>query len=152
MLSAAELTAMRAVQVLALPATATIQRYTLQSDGMGNYDQVWAAVGTVACRVYPQNVRTMGENAASGAQVISETRWFVTLPYGTTITAKDRLRIGSRTWEIYQVNNTESWQTAVRCEVYALGEEDRPLDGEAPAPDYLLDFSAAANSMYLALL
>jgi len=152
MLTAAELIAMRAVQVQALPSTAVIHRYTLTSDGMGGFDATWAAVGTVAARLYPQTTRTMAESAAGGNQVISETRWFVTLPYGTGVTAADRLKIGNRTWEIYQVNNTESWQTAVRCEVYALGEEDRPLDGEAPAPDYLLDFSAAANSMYLALL
>ncbi len=144
---------MRATQLLALPDTAIIQRYTSVPDGMGNYDQAWAAVGTVACRLYPQNVRTMGENANGGNQVISETRWFVTLPYGTLITAKDRLKIGNRTWEIYEVNNTESWQTAVRCEVYAYNEEDRPLDGEAPVVEvpYSLDFSAAANSMYLGL-
>lgn len=151
MLTAAELIAMRAVQVQALPSTAVIHRYTLTSDGMGGFDATWAAVGTVAARLYPQNVRSMAESTAGGNQVISETRWFVTLPYGTGVTAADRLKIGNRTWEIYQVNNTESWQTAVRCEVYALGEEDRPLDG-SPAPDYLLDFSAAANSMYLALL
>lgn len=144
---------MRATQLLAMPDTAVIQRYTVQSDGMGNYDQVWAAVGTVDCRLYPQNQRTMGESAAGGAQVISETRWFVTLPYGTTITAKDRLKIGNRTWEIYQVNNTESWQTAVRCEVYAFGEEERAVDSE-PVPvetAYSLDFSDASNSMYLGL-
>lgn len=150
LLTTAELAELRAVQVLALPDTVVIHRYTLASDGMGNYDQAWAAVGTVAARLYPQSVRTMGETTAGGAQVMSETRWFVTLPYGTTISAADRLRIGGRTWEIYQVNNTESWQTAVRCEVYALGEEDRALDGAAP--DTRLDFSAAANSMYLALL
>jgi head-tail adaptor len=125
MLSAAELAAMRAIQLQALPDTAIIQRYTSQSDGMGGYDQVWAAVGTVAARLYPQNARSMAETTSGGSQVISETRWYVTLPYGTTITAKDRLLIDNRTWEIYEVNNNESYQTAVRCEVYAFGEEQR---------------------------
>jgi len=153
MLTAAELTDMRAVQVQALPSTAVIHRYSLTSDGMGGFDAAWAAVGTVACRLYPQNTRSMAENANGGSQIISETRWFVTLPYGTGVTAADRLKIGNRTWEIYQVNNTESWQTAVRCEVYARGEENRGADGE-PIPaesDFSLDFSEAANSMYVAL-
>lgn len=151
MLSAAELAAMRAIQLQALPDTAIIQRYTSVSDGMGGYDQVWAAVGTVAARLYPQSVRSMAETTSGGSQVISETRWFITLPHGTQVTAADRLKIGNRTWEIYQVNNTQSWQTAVRCEVYAFGEEERPVDSEPEPVTYSLDFSDASNSMYLGL-
>ena len=125
MLTAAELAALRATQNQALPGSAVIERYTLQSDGMGGYEQAWAAVGTIAARLYPQNVHSMAENTAGGAAVISETRWFVTLPYGSTVTAADRLVIDNRTWEIYEVNNSEMYQTAVRCEVYAFGEERR---------------------------
>ena len=44
---------------------------------------------------------------------------------GSTVTAADRLVIDNRTWEIYEVNNSEMYQTAVRCEVYAFGEERR---------------------------
>ena len=49
----------------------------------------------------------------------------MTLPYGSTVTAADRLVIDNRTWEIYEVNNSEMYQTAVRCEVCAFGEERR---------------------------
>jgi head-tail adaptor len=125
MLSAAELAQMRAVQMAALPGSAVIERASLASDGMGGFDEVWAAVGTVAARLYPQNVRALPENAVGGAAVISETRWFVTLPVGSTVTATDRLLIGGRSWEVLAVNNSEMWQTAVRCEVQAFGEERR---------------------------
>lgn len=125
MLTAAELIELRATQESILPGSAVIQRFTNVSDGMGGYDQTWANVGTVRARLYPQTVRSMAENANGGAQMISETRWFVTMPHGTNVTAKDRLLIDNRTFEIYQVNNSESFQTAVRCEVYAFNEEKR---------------------------
>lgn len=116
---------MRAVQREAMPGSAIIQRATVVSDGMGNYNRVWTNAATVPARLYPQTVRGIGETTAGGAQVIAETRWFVTLPYGSTVTAADRLEIASRTFEIYQVNNDEMYQTAVRCEVYAFNEEQR---------------------------
>lgn len=125
MLTAAELTAMRAVQIAALPGTAVIERATLASDGMGGFDASWAAVGTVAARLYPREVRAIAESAAGGAAVISTSRWFVTLPVGSTVTAKDRLVISGRSWEVLSVNNSEMWQTAVRCEVQAFDEERR---------------------------
>lgn len=125
MLTAAELADLRETQESILPGSAIIQRFTNVSDGMGNFDQTWANVGTVRARLYPQTVRSMAENANGGAQMISETRWFVTMPHGTNVTAKDRLLIDNRTFEIYQVNNSESFQTAVRCEVYAFNEEKR---------------------------
>jgi len=109
MLTTAELNELRATQNLALPGSAVIQRYTPVADGMGGFDATWAAVGTVAARLYPQNVRALAESTAGGAQVISETRWFLTLPYGTVITAKDRVKVGSRTWEIVAVNNSEMY-------------------------------------------
>ena len=62
MLTAAELAALRATQNQALPGSAVIERYTLQSDGMGGYEQAWAAVGTIAARLYPQNAQHGGEH------------------------------------------------------------------------------------------
>jgi head-tail adaptor len=153
MLTTAELNELRATQNLALPGSAVIQRYTPVADGMGGYDQTWAAVGTVAARLYPQNVRALAESTAGGAQVISETRWFLTLPYGTVITAKNRVKVGSRTWEIVAVNNSEMYQTAVRCEVVAFGEEERAVDVEPePYSGPMLLFYEASNSMYLGVI
>lgn len=127
MLTAAELVDLRSTQNSILPDTAIIQRYTLTSDGMGGYDQNWSNVGTVRCRLYPQTLRSMNENPNGGMQMISETRWFVTMPVGTSITAKDRVLIDGRTFEVYQVNNNESFQTAVRAEVTAFNEENRNI-------------------------
>ena len=124
LLSNGDLTWMRATQELAQPGTVVIERYTYTSDGQGGYSEVWAAVGTATGRIYPMVRRGAGEIVA-GAQIISETSWFATFPVGTDVTAKDRLRYNSRTWEVMRVNNDEMWQTAVRCELSSQNEEAR---------------------------
>jgi head-tail adaptor len=115
---------MQGVQRRAMPGTVVIERYGLTSNGMGGYREAWAAVGTVVGRVYPMVRRGQDEQIA-GAQVISESAWFATLPVGTDVDARDRILYQSRTWEVVRVNNDEMWQTAVRCELKAHNEERR---------------------------
>ena len=124
LLGAADLTWMQATQNSALPGTIVIQRMSGSADGMGGYNETWAAVGTVIGRIYPINSRAQSEDE-TGGQVVSLTRWFATVPVGTDVTAKDRLLSSSRTWEVTEVNNDESYQTAVRCQVIAYNEEQR---------------------------
>lgn len=123
LLGAADLSWMQDLQLQAMPGTAIIQRGTVTADGMGGGSVAWPAVGTVVARLYSQNSRAVAEQASEGAQVISETRWYVTMPAGTQVTAEDRLAIGGRLFHITEVNNTQDWRTAVRCSVYALNEE-----------------------------
>lgn len=115
---------MNSVQEQALPGTVVIERYANVSDGMGGNYQNWAAVGTVVGRIYPRTRLGMGEQV-QGAQMLSVTDWWGTLPTGTDVTAKDRLLYDGRTWEVVRVNNSEMWQTAVRCECRAYNEERR---------------------------
>lgn len=121
MISAAELAAMQAQQNLAMPGTVIIQRMTATTDGMGGYTETWAAVGTVTGRISAQS----GVEIVTGGQPVSITRWIGTFPAGTSITAKDRVSYDSRTWEVMEVNNSQMWQTAVRVQLKALGEESR---------------------------
>lgn len=121
MIDAAELAWMQGLQGAALPGTAIIQRATLTPDGMGGYSQTWSPIGTVAARVYTQNSRAVAEGE-QGAQIVSETRWFVTMPVGTQVTAADRITAGGRVFEVTEVNNGQDWQTAVRCSVQKLDE------------------------------
>lgn len=123
LLGAADLSWMQDLQLQAMPGTAIIQRGTVTADGMGGGSVAWPAVGTVVARLYSQNSRAVAEQAGEGAQVISETRWYVTMPVGTQVTAKDRLKINGRLFHVTEVNNTQDWKTAVRCSVYALNEE-----------------------------
>jgi SPP1 family predicted phage head-tail adaptor len=121
MLTAAELTELRAVQALALPGTAIVERQTLVADGMGGQAETWSPVGTVAARLYPMSMLGRAEPAIGG-QVQSITRWDLTLPHGTDVTAADRIRYGGRAFQITNVNNDEAYQTAVRCELIAYNE------------------------------
>jgi head-tail adaptor len=124
MLGTAALAWMRATQQRAMPGSVVIERRTLAADAMGGFTETWAAVGTVAGRIYPQDVRSVVEPIA-GAQVTEKNRWFATMPAGTDVLASDRLLYASRTWEVMRVNNDEMWQTAVRCEVVTFNEERR---------------------------
>lgn len=124
MIEATDLAWMRATQQRIMPGTVIIYRAALADDGMGGMRETWAAVGTVAGRIYPINQRGNTEFVA-GAQVISETKWVATLPVGTDVTAADRLKASSRTWEVTKVNNDEDYQTAVRCDLMAHNEESR---------------------------
>ena len=112
------------LQQQAMPGTVVIERYTNTSDGAGGAYQNWQAVGTVIGRMYPRPRLGMGESAA-GAQIMSVTDWWATLPTGTDVTAKDRLVYGGRSFEAIRVNNSEMWQTAVRVECRAMNEERR---------------------------
>lgn len=124
LLSAADLAYMQDTQEQAMPGTVVIERVTRTNDGMGGSYESWAAVGTVIGRIYPRS--QLGSNeAVSGAQVISEIRWFGTLPMGTEIYPQDRLFYTNRTWEVTKTNNDEMWQTAVRCDLESMNEERR---------------------------
>ena len=124
LLSTSDVTWMQDIQGRALPGTIVIESKTLTTDGMGGYSEAWAAVGTVDGRIMQRVARQSGETLG-GAQVSSVTQWFATMPSGTTVTAANRLKFESRTYEIISVNNDASWQTATRCEVRALNEELR---------------------------
>ena len=130
MLSVSDLAYMQGVQNLAMPGTVYILGMGTASDGMGGMTETWQTVGTVTGRIYPVRRRASAEQVG-GAQVISETQWYGTFPYGTVINAKQRVRYGSRTWEVVTVNNSEMYQTAVRCELMAHNEEDRDPEVDA---------------------
>jgi head-tail adaptor len=123
-LRSSDLAWMQDTQERAMPGTVVIERYALTSDGMGGKTEAWSAVGTVTGRIYPV-IRRAAAEAVRGAQVVSETAWFATLPVGTVVDARDRLVYESRSWEVVAVNNDSMYQTAVRCELKSHNEERR---------------------------
>lgn len=124
LLSNSDIAWMRDTQEMALPGTVVIERVTLTVDGMGGFYEAWAAVGTAIGRIYPRTQTKAGETV-EGAQLLSMTTWYGTLPVGTDVTAKDRLLYSGRTWEVIRVNNDEMWKTVVRCELESHNEERR---------------------------
>jgi head-tail adaptor len=115
---------MQGIQERVMPGTVYILSMGTASDGMGGIAETWGTVGTVTGRIYPVRRRAAMEQIGGGQQ-ISETQWYGTFPSGTSITARQRVKYGSRTWEVLRVNNSEMYQTAVRCELMAHNEENR---------------------------
>lgn len=111
LLSAGELTAMRSVQSETSPGTAVISRNTPTSDGMGGWTDAWVAIGTVDGRVAP--AQESGSERLVADKITEEDAWVITLPYATDVTAKDRVTIDSRLFEVVTVLPW-SWETARR--------------------------------------
>lgn len=115
MLTATDLAFMRGQQADALPDTCTISRKTLASDGAGGHTETWATVASgVACRVaMDQSAMGLTPESVLADRVVHEGRFVVTLPIGTDVTPKDRIVVGSRTFEVTGTASG-SWQTAMR--------------------------------------
>jgi head-tail adaptor len=112
-ISAAELTAMRADLTSSMPSTVNISRVTLTSDGMGGQSEAWATVGTVVARVSPNGA---GLDDIAGGEVINQTPWVVTVPVGTQVNERDRIIFSGQTFEVVRTDTPRSWDTCVRCE------------------------------------
>ena len=147
LLQSADLSWMQTVQNTALPDTCTIYRATMTADGMGGFSEQWLSVlHSIPCRLYPVNSRAMSEYE-TGGQWASVTRWFLTLEHGTTVTAKDVAYVDGRTFQISEVNTSESWKTVVRCEVQAID-----VANLIDLFDAVFEFDIRTDSQYIALL
>lgn len=111
MLSADEIAGMRATLLASLPDTGTIQRNTPEDDGQGGHEDAWTTLATTRLRVAPVG-RTPQERAIAD-RVTSESLWTVTLPSGQDVTARDRIAVGGRTFEVVAVL-AGSWVLARR--------------------------------------
>jgi head-tail adaptor len=114
MLSAAEITAMRATLVDSLPDSVVIQRATYVADGMGGSVATWSAAGTVSGRVSPGPAQ--GDEQITGGRPVADGPWVVTVPSGTDVTERDRIAFGSTTLEVRKVDTPRSWAIDIRCE------------------------------------
>lgn len=112
MLTSAELTAMRAVQAATFDLSGVIKRGGgTASDGAGGTVTTGATtVATVACRLAPNQTSDREAIVAAGLQ--AQTVWRLTVPQGTDLTAKDRVEIGSRTFEVMAVYGPRTNETA----------------------------------------
>lgn len=98
-------------QVGFMPATVTILRDTPVSDGQGGWTSTYAAFATVAGRL-----RSLGD--ADEVEVAGElaglTRWLLAIPAGTDIRIRDRVQIGTATYEVVDPLSLATWGTERR--------------------------------------
>lgn len=116
MLTSADLTSMRAEMTASFPDTATIRRNNPTSDGQGGQRDSWADAGTAACRLLPANP---GE-PLEGGRIVAVTDWVALLPHGTSVTAKDRLRVGGVDYEILGTDSASSEPVMLELRVRRL--------------------------------
>lgn len=110
-LSDNDLTLFRDAQESALPDTLNIVSYTLASDSMGGFTASSSA-GSAAGRIGGTSLQADERVLAERLGV--EKPHFITLPYGTAITEKNRIAYNSRTFEVISVSQG-SYGTATRC-------------------------------------
>ena len=112
-LSAAQLSKLYALQDLAMPGTAVIQRQTL-TGGYGAEAGPWVAVGTASCRMSNVDPKPGKENIAGG-QVTAVVEYIYTMPVDTDVMASDRILYANRLFEVRSVNNDSTRKTAIRA-------------------------------------
>ena len=120
LLSTAEITDMRSEQTGTLPDTVVIWRYTTASDGMGGNTESWTAAGTVVGRLAVPGRRS-GDEGPIAERLTASDPWLITMPYNTTVYERDRLFVGSRTFEIEYISEHGEWETARQAYGYEVG-------------------------------
>jgi head-tail adaptor len=111
LLTAAEITSMRSEQSGTLPDTGVVWRYTQASDAMGGQTETWAALATALCRLSPSPA---GLERVTGERVTEIDQWTITFAQGTDVLARDKVKVGTRTFEVKSVSDHDEWETARR--------------------------------------
>ncbi len=102
-----------------LPDTAAITRRTDARDAGGGVTTTWATVATVACRLQPQ--KRPGIEAILAARTTSVMVSEILFPAGTDVAVRDRIVIGSVTWEVRGVYSNE-WEVYRIVDAVAIGQ------------------------------
>lgn len=98
LLTTSGLAALRARMVATLPDACTITRNTPVGDGAGGSTDAWATVTTTVCSIAPTG--NQPEERAISDRMASKVGYTVTLPHGTSVTAKDLIVSNGRTLEV----------------------------------------------------
>lgn len=101
---------MRATLNRTLPDTATIEHDTQVADGAGGFTVTTATSAAVACRVAPSN----GREQTIAGRLDAVGTWTLTFPAGTAVLAPDRVKVGTRTFEVVLPLRPRSWELSRR--------------------------------------
>lgn len=116
-LTAAELSWMRAeAENVVMPDTCHILSVTRTSDGQGGMNDTWGTAGTsIPCRLDAWSMT--GREQMSGAAVQAYHGMVLHLPYDTTITTANRVKIGTTTFAVTSADMPKSWSITRAVEV-----------------------------------
>jgi head-tail adaptor len=112
-LSNVELSQIRADIALLLPDTCDVLEVTYTSDSAGGNTETWGTVSggsTLPCRV---DYRT-GRETFTGGAIVPYQQAVISLAYDETITAANRIQIGTNIFSVQAVNTGQSWKGVAR--------------------------------------
>lgn len=113
MLTQIEIDNMQDLIETTFPNTGVIKRYTNTNDGFGGFTQSESTVASVDCAFYINSTKDV--IVADGQQ--NQSTFTILFPVGTDITNKDRVLIGSRVFEVIQV---QSHSYELVCRIKAI--------------------------------
>ena len=113
-LTARELAQMQADIYDLLPDTCDILSVAYTSDSEGGFAEAWGtATANVHCRI---DYRSGRETMVGGA-IQPYSKAVISLPYNTTISLTNRVKVGDYVWSIVSINDGQSWQAVKRAEL-----------------------------------
>ena len=113
LLSATELTALRAEMTGLMPGTCVIQRFTATVGSAGFAAKAYAAVGTAICRVDPLKNRN-NASVTANQSAISFYRQ-LTVPWNTDLRADDHVVIGAREYAVDSLDDDHDARAVLRA-------------------------------------
>lgn len=115
LISAADLSYMRATINETLPDTCNILSESIPHDGQGGVTSTWGtASGTVICRL-DDLVRASNTAEPVAGALRAAHQYQLSLPYGSTISAGNRVEIGGASYTVVSVNANQSWMAVTRA-------------------------------------
>ena len=103
------------------PSTCNILSEALASDGQGGQTSTWGTVSTaVSCRLDEETARNANQLVPVGTALREAHRYILSLSYDATISAHDRVEVGSSTYHVISVNDHISWQAVTRAVLEAI--------------------------------
>lgn len=93
-----------------LPDSCSIQRLTDTATGDGTSQSPSTVASGVACRLSARG-RSASEVVGGAGAIRAATEWTIWLPALTDVTTRDRILVGSRTFEVQRVD-AKSYETA----------------------------------------
>lgn len=87
---------MRAEMTASFPDVVTVRRFSSASDGQGGVTRTWSDQAEAYARLLPRS----GMEGAAEGRLRQETEWTMLTPYGSDITAVDRVKVGVVEYEV----------------------------------------------------
>jgi len=116
LLSANDLATIRGVLERVTDTACTVKPRTITATSQAGHTPTWGAGTTTVCRINPGSTASKSEQ---GGRMVTKMRWTIALPYDTSVSAGDRIVVGSQTFTVIGFPDDQSFL----AEIVAICEE-----------------------------